>query len=199
MIAPPFESLGQLHDHLLVLASETEFPPGRRVQLSVASFAIVRDHHLAIAVLLDAGLCASAFALMRALFEAAVKGMWFSYCASDGKLEAYASRDELPQVGELVADLLETQLPPLLASHFRRIKKSYWKVMSSFAHAGHAQVRHWLAPKGVQAAYTPAEIDELVTFTAFVAVAAALERERLGVNGGSMARIESLLPAAAPE
>lgn len=190
-----FGSLGDLHDRLLAETRDTAFPPGRRTQLAVACFAIVRDHHFAIAISLDIGLTASAFALMRPLYEAAVKGMWLAHCARDSQLEAYATGKELPNVGDLVTRLLtKSELPPVVSAHMHHIRKKYWPVLSSLTHAGHAQLKRWVKPDGVGPAYTEDEIKELVNFTAFVAVATALERERLGQNEHSMTNIAALLP-----
>jgi hypothetical protein len=188
------QSLSELHHQLVLQTQDTEFQPGRRTQLAVASFAIVRDHHMAIAVLLDFGLHASAFALMRPLFEAAAKGMWISHCAPEGKLEAYARKAEVPLIGELVEDLLASPIPETVSKNLRSIKKRYWQVMCSFAHAGQAQLTRWIAPTGVKSTYTDAEVSELESFTAFVALAAALERERLGRNEQSMVSILALMP-----
>jgi hypothetical protein len=81
--------------------------------------------------MLDEGLYASAFALMRPLYEAAVKGMWLSHCAAEGRLESYATGTEVPSVGELVDELLKSPLPPVVSFQMRRIKTMYWKVKSS--------------------------------------------------------------------
>jgi hypothetical protein len=194
------KSLGELHDELLLQTKDTAFKPSRRIQLAVASFAIVRDHHLAIAVLIESGLHASAFALMRPLFEAAAKGMWLSHCAAEAKLEAYAGKTEVPAVGELIDDLLNSSLPEVVSTNLRCIKKRYWKTMSSLTHAGQAQLSRWIDPTGVKATYTEAEVAELESLTAFVVLTAALERERLGNNARTMAGILALLPKTiAPE
>ena len=195
MTESPSESLGDLYNLLLQQATETEFPPGRRIQLSLASFAIVRDHHHAIAILLDLRLHASAFVLVRPLYEAAVKGMWLAHCATEAESERYVKGFELDQVGDLLDDLLKSRLPASLSEQLQRIKTLYWKPLSSFVHAGHAQVTRWLTSTGVGNEYTEVEIAEIANFTAFVAVLASLERARLGKDEVAMASIAKLLPA----
>ena len=46
-------------------------------------FGIAQEHHHAIILLLEKGLCASAFALVRPAFEAYVRGEWLALCADE--------------------------------------------------------------------------------------------------------------------
>ena len=187
-------TLGDLYNHLRKQTRDDLYPPGRRVQAAVASFCIVRDHHHAIAILLDEGLYASAFALTRPLYEAAVKGLWLAHCANDGDAERYALGKELPEISEIVEQLIKSDLPVLISNQMKKIKKRDWKTLSSFTHAGHAQVRRWMMPDGVGPIYTEAEISDITKFTAFLAVVASLERARLGNNERAISDITSLLP-----
>ncbi len=194
MIPEPF-TLGELHEYLQQQASGTVYPPGRRVQVALATYRIVQDHHAAIAVLVERGLYASAFALSRALYEATVKGLWLSYCADESRAEKYARGQELPALGELIEDLSRAELLPLVQAHLGNVKRRYWKALSSFAHAGHSQVQRWLSPTGVEPAYSEAEVREVIDFTAFFSVVAMLERVRLGSNESAVAAISSVLPS----
>lgn len=191
---PESLTLAELHDHLLQQVLGTVYPPGRRVQVALASYCIVQEHHAAIAILVDEGLHASAFALSRSLYEATVKGLWVSHCANEVKAEKYARGKELPALGDLIDDLSIAKLPPVVQVHLESVKKKYWKVLSSLTHAGHAQVKRWLSPSGVEPAYSESEVQEVVNFTAFFAIVAALERARLGSNEKAMSQIASLLP-----
>lgn len=187
-------TLGSLYNRLRLELENDLYPPGRRVQVSVASFCIVRDHHHAIAILLDEELYASAFALTRPLYEAAVKGMWLAHCATESDAEKYATGKELREINDLVDELLRSRLPALVSDQLKVIKRRYWKALSSLTHAGHAQVKRWLTPDGVGPKYTKVEVNEIANFTAFVAVVSALERARLGQNEKAIANITSLLP-----
>ena len=187
-------TLGDLYNHLRKQTRDDLYPPGRRVQAAIASFCIVRDHHHAIAILLDEGLYASGFALARPLYEAAVKGMWLAYCATESDAERYAAGKELPDMNGIVDQLINSNLPELASDQMKKIKKRDWKTLSSFTHAGHAQVRRWMKPDGVGPIYTEAEISDITKFTAFLAVVASLERARLGNNEKAISDITSLLP-----
>ena len=186
--------LTDLQKYLLEQIRESRYPPGRRVQVSLASFFIVHEHYRAIAVLLEKKLYASSFALARPLYEALVKGMWVNHCALDSQIEAFARGRELGSLNELTDELLTSALPTVISTSIRNVKEKYWKVMSSFAHAGHAQVKRWVNSTGVKPTYEDAEIKELSNFTAFMAVAASLEIARLSGNESALKTIHELLP-----
>jgi len=188
-------SLSDFQADLLDQIRDSMYPPGRRVQLALASLWIVHDHHRAITALLEKNIHASAFALSRPLYEALLKGLWLSYCAPEHKLEAFATGRELDSVSALTEDLLAAQLPPVVLDSVRNIKQRYWKGLCSFAHAGHAQLKRWLSPDGVEPPhYTEAEIKELMNFTAFMVLVATLEMANLSNNGSAVVALEELLP-----
>ena len=194
-MAPITYTLGELHEHLMEQVRETVYPPGRKVQVALASCCIVAEHHLAIALLVDEKLYASAFSLSRALYEAAVKGLWLSHCATEEAAEAFACGKELDQMNELLDHLSSANLPAVVLRSLANVKRKYWRVLSSLTHSGHAQVKRWLSPDGVEPTYTDEMVQELVNFTAFFAVVAAYERAHLGGNLDSMQRIAAMLPA----
>jgi hypothetical protein len=186
--------LGYLLDHIAEEIQDTVYPPGRRVQLALACFCIVQDHHHAIAVSIDRSLYASAMVLTRPLYEATVKGMWISYCATDESVERYASTRELPGIGQLIEELGNTQLSPFVQQQLVNIKENHWKPLSSFVHCGTNQVKRWVTPNGVSPQYSEAEVNEISNFTGFFAVIASIERARLGNNLAAIERLKILLP-----
>jgi hypothetical protein len=186
--------LGALLEILAEEVRGTLYPPGRRVQLALACFRIVQDHHHATALAIDHSLYASAMVLNRPLFEATVKGVWISYCTTDKTVEKYASKRELPSIGQLIVELGNTDLSPFVYQQLMNTKDRYWNSMSSFVHSGTNQVKRWVTPSGVSPQYSPAEIKEVANFTAFFAVVAAIERARLGKNLAAIVRLQRLLP-----
>jgi hypothetical protein len=187
-------SLGELHDLLAEYRQGTTYPPGRRVQLSLACYSVVQDHHCAVAMLTDVGLYASAFTLARPVYEATVKGMWLQYCAPDLSLERFAAGKELPAVGEMTDALQKSKLPDTTATQLSMVKAKYWPALSSFAHAGHTQIRHLLSPDGVAPNYPETAVRELLNFTAYMAVVASMERARLGNNQVAIASMSRHIP-----
>jgi len=186
--------LGDLLEHIAEEVQGTLYPPGRRVQLALACFCIVQDHHHAIAVSIDRSLYASAMVLTRPLYEATVKGIWISYCTTDQTIEKYASKRELPSIGQLITELGETKVSPFIYRQLVNTKEKYWNSLSSFVHSGTNQVKRWVTPTGVSPQYSEAEVKEITNFAAFFAVVAAIERARLGNNLAAIERLQLLLP-----
>lgn len=189
--------LGDLLENLAEEVQGTLYPPGRRVQLALAYFCIVQDHHHAIAVSIDRSLYASAMVLTRSLFEATVKGIWISYCTTDRTIEKYASKRELPVIGQLIDELKDTKLSPFIHQQLVNTKENYWNMLSSFVHAGTNQVKRWATPTGVSPQYSQAEVKEVANFAAFFSIVAAIERARLGENLVAIQRLQLLLPQEA--
>jgi hypothetical protein len=189
-----YEQLDMVLEAILEETRETLFPPGRRVQMSLAHYRIVFDHHNAIARLLELELHASAFALARPLYESLVKGLWISHFADDTTAEKYAVGKELDDIERLTKRLLEADLPSVVTSHVRRIKERYWKALSSLTHGGHAQVHRWLNPEGVAPNYQVVELTELANFSSFICLVAGIERARLGGNAQALENLSELLP-----
>jgi len=187
-------TLGELHDELILEVRETVYPPGRKVQVSLACFCVVLDHHYAIAAMLEERRFASVFALLRPMYEATVKGLWLAHCGTDTDAESLYKGKELAQVGDLLNQLLESPLSPLLSRSLKKLKLRSWKALSSFTHAGHSQVSRWIAPDGVGPMYSEKELQEVSNFAAFLAVVASLESARLGNNEKAIASISMRLP-----
>lgn len=189
--------LFELQQMLLEEVHESLYPPGRRVQISLAYLQIVHDHHYAIATLLDKEIYVSAFALARSLYEALVKGLWASHCATDLYLEKIAAGKELESLNKLTDHLLGSELPPLISSSLRTVKLKYWKVLSSLTHAGHSQVKRRVATDGVGPTYQDAEIKELKNFISFMTLVATLEMANLSNNEAAIQSLAELLPTPA--
>ena len=51
--------------------------------ISSSFYSLSLEHHRSVIVLVEQKLYGSASALLRSLFEAYIKGMWFYYCATD--------------------------------------------------------------------------------------------------------------------
>lgn len=174
------------------------YPPGRRVQLQVAYCHLVVDHQRAIALLLEANMLASAFALARPTFEALVKGLWLYYCATDEQLEQHAKGKELDQIGALLDSLGSKPVHAVVIRSLQQIRSKYWKTLSSLTHIGHTQLRHWISPTGVQPSYPEPALHELANFASFMALAAGRELTLRASNADGTARLTAMLPEGPP-
>lgn len=193
-MTPPIDLLDTAGNAIVETIKGGIYPPGRRTQLQVAYCHLVIEHQFAIAHLLEGCMTASAFALARPTFEALVKGLWLYHCATDEQLERHAGGRELDQIAKLTESLLAVDLPTVITTSIHQVKTRYWKVLSSLAHVGHSQVRHWLNEDGVQPNYPDAALHELANFTAFMALVAGRELALRASNADGVVRLTNMLP-----
>ncbi len=78
-------------------------PNNNRTRAAGSCFAIAQEHHHAIVRLVEWKLYAAAFALVRAEFEAYIRGEWLSHCASDSAVESFLRGKEPPKIDCLLA------------------------------------------------------------------------------------------------
>jgi hypothetical protein len=71
-------------------------PPTNRTRAAGACFAIAHDHHHGVVVLFEETLYASAFALVRPIFEAYIRRAWLSLCATDLQIDGFLNDEDPP-------------------------------------------------------------------------------------------------------
>ncbi|EHR70792.1 hypothetical protein BurJ1DRAFT_1945 [Burkholderiales bacterium JOSHI_001] len=129
-----------------------------RRRVALACFAIAQQHHSAILILMDrpAPLHATAFALLRPLMEATLRGEWVLHCASDEQVTNFAlgGRSQMDMASVIRA--LE-KLHPESEAH-RILYQDNWKIFSAYTHTYEHQVQHWLADAEVCPSYRPDQI-----------------------------------------
>lgn len=189
------ESLRELIPLLNERIGNLLIPPGRRAQLAVSCFAIALEHQHAIAGLLEWKLHASAFALVRPLLEATVKGTWIAHSATDSAIEKHARGGELPAVSDMLSHLRSSRLPPEVQGLLAFIKSDGWQIFSSLTHAGFAQVRRWVSPTGVEPTYPEEELEEVANLASLLGLISCLEAARLSGNQEVVAELASFIPA----
>ena len=148
-----------VHEHLL--------PNSDRVRAAASCFGIAQVHHHAIIRLIEERLYASAFALVRAEFEAYVRGEWLSLCASDSEVKRFLLGKEPPKLDELLAKVEATD--SFNEQVLSQIKRRSWKAMCGYTHTGGLHVQRWNTEDGVESNYSREEILEVMRFAETIA------------------------------
>jgi hypothetical protein len=161
---------------------ELAIPANLRNRVAASCFAVVQEHQQAVLVLLqpEHPLHASAFALVRPTFEAYVRGMWLSHCASDAQVERFCSGAKPPDMASLIAAVEK-------AGQFTKnlltvVYKNNWSAFSSYTHTGSHQVQRWNSADAIQPNYTSEEVDEVLRFTAAVALLSGVSMAAMSSN-----------------
>lgn len=129
-----------------------------RSRVALACFAVAQQHHSAILILLDrpSPLQAAAFALLRPLMEATLRGEWVLHCATDDQVRSFVQGDKQQLDMASVIRALE-KINPGSEAH-RILYLDNWKIVSAYTHTFEYQIQHWLVDGKVCPAYDPAQL-----------------------------------------
>ncbi len=165
------ETAEKLGSALNELVYGVEMTQNERNRAAAASFGIARDHHGAIVFLLKNTFHSSAFALLRCLFEAYLRGLWLKSCATDKQVTAHFRGANPPQT--MIAEIEATAA--FAAGVLSRIKKESWSSMCEYTHTGGRHLQRWQTADTIEPSFETAELDECLNFADLFAALAALE------------------------
>ncbi|WP_322548046.1 DUF6988 family protein [Stenotrophomonas geniculata] len=120
-----------------------------RLLASVDAALLSLEHADALRTLLQAGMAASAMALMRCQYEAFTRSVWILHCAADEQVEllclppeAGTSEQMLPMLSKMLEAFAKVAELDNLLPHLIELKVHAWAPLNSFVHAGvHAMRR----------------------------------------------------------
>lgn len=143
----------------------------RRISFPVRCFDVAIEHQNAIVVLCANRNFGSAFALVRILFEACVRGVWLLHCATNQELSEF-NNDTLNKKFYLILEQVE-KIDGFDCGILGKIKEKYWKAMNSYTHTGIRQVNQRLANVSLGPHYQDDEILEVLGFASTMCLFAA--------------------------
>lgn len=163
MIAPAIvQSAGEYVEWLRQAVHKRTLPATDCVCAAAPCFGIAQEHHHAIVRLVEIGLNASAFALIRAAFEGYVRGEWLAQCATDSQRRQFLSDKRIPELGQML-DTLE-RIPAFSEGVLSEIKKRSWGTMCSYTHTGGLHAQRWITADSIEPNYRDEEVRELLNF-----------------------------------
>jgi hypothetical protein len=135
---------------------ELENKPRQRV--AYACYSIAREHYAAILLLLqqEPPSYATAFALLRPVLEATLRGEWIAECASDGQIKTFAlgSKRQLD-----MSSVVEALQKKSKADNMHSVLyKKLWPIVSAYTHTYEHQLRHWISVEPPIQNYAPEQI-----------------------------------------
>ena len=166
------QDAGQFVEWLRLAVHEKVLPASNRVRASASCLAIAQEHHHSIALLTEHRLFASSFALLRAAFEAYVRGMWLFLCASEPQVSRFLNGKEPPKLDNLLAALEAT--PGFAENVLSTLKKRHWSAMCAFTHTGGLHVQRWNTSEAVEPHYDPKEVAQVLFFAELIGALAVL-------------------------
>lgn len=157
-LAAATKTTHELEQRLVGLVLENK--PRQRV--AYACFSIAREHHAAILLLLTQTppSFATAFALLRPVLEATLRGEWIAVCASDDEVKTFAlgGKKQL-DMSSLVQALHKVSGAPNMHGV---LYKDLWPIVSAYTHTYEHQIQHWISTEPPVPAYTPEQVGWLL-------------------------------------
>ena len=153
----------------------------RAVRIPMVCYGLAIDHLLGIAVLLQQGIYASAFALARPSYEGYLRGAWLHACATPADLDAYVADKPGPSFFVMTDALKRT--PNFAGATLSQVLEATVPILHSYAHGGFNQAaRNWTS-NGLEANYSDSDVTTLARFATANALLAfqlmAVEAKRM--------------------
>lgn len=139
-----------------------EAPTSRRNRVALGSLHLAMEHGEAIPILIASGLIGSASSLLRPMLEAYVRGVWFSYRASEDQLTEF-TQEICPSLSLLLGEVEKVE--GYDTGLFSSIREKHLKILHSLTHGGFVQIVRRQDGEGVAANYDADEIDETLEFS----------------------------------
>lgn len=137
----------------------------------------VIEHHRSIVLLVERKLYSSACTLLRPLFEAYVKGLWFTHCAQDKDFAALRKDKFNKTFGVMVSEIDTVE-----GSKLATPKGHYWKTLNSFTHSGAALLGRKYNRDTITNSHDEELIESLLDFSANYALLSGIEVSMLSEN-----------------
>lgn len=145
------EASEALAEELLTLIDLPLFDESQRLEVADSACSLALEHWHAVRLQLHGGLLPSALVVHRAQFEAIVRSVWLTYCASEAEinkltttldLESEQAAKNISQTQQMMESIAKSA-PSQAHAALARFKDNSWKALNSYAHAGiHPLRRH---------------------------------------------------------
>lgn len=137
-----------------------------RYRISAALLLVADCHFQAILYLLERKLFfASAFALIRPLVEASLRGAWALHCNDEDAVEAARRDDKFPMMSDAIERL--EKMEGFACGTLSKVFSPCKKVFHSYTHGGTFQVLNHLTEDAIEPNFPQEVIDEAMTIAAF--------------------------------
>lgn len=143
-------------------------PATNRTRAAVGCLGIAQEHHHGIVLMLSSSLCASGFALMRAMFEAYVRGEWLGFCATEAQIERFLQDKDVPGFQAMIDAIEATD--GFEDRHLSAIKRQRWDALCGYTHTGGIHVQRWQTEESVESNYSREEVLEVLYFAELMLV-----------------------------
>lgn len=173
----------------------TEVSLNRTERLAVASLHLCLDHREAILLLVTHGARSSAFAMMRPVFEACVRGCWIGFVATEQQVDTFI-RGKLSTKLEVMVRTIAKNEPALKG--LLSINSTFKNYLDDFTHGSGSQLACWYAHEAIAPRHSANEMIDVLRFADTIGLIACAAREKICQHQTDLF-LEKLLEAGTPE
>lgn len=175
-----------------------EIKADNAIRVPGALFDLAIEYQVGIVHLALGRIYGPAFALIRAQFEAFVRGTWLRLCATPVELKRFVDSDKIkPEFKELIA-AIEAH-PDFSGKVLSGIHSNVWSAMNSYTHAGMLQVTRRMKQGSIEPNYEPAEVAEVIRAAGFFALLALNQIAQMAGSDSVIEQTHALLDGIATE
>lgn len=146
----------------------------KRLQIACALLKLVIDHCQGIVVLVNHELYSSALALQRSCFDAFIRGIWATWCATEDELIKLIDGSEIFPTSKCLLQRIENNKEWHL-EELRHIKDSYWNYWCDLTHGGMYQVVRQISETGIESNHGLYQIEHALHWTNMWHILSALQ------------------------
>jgi len=158
-----------------------EISSEERTRLAAGCLDTALDHHKAILLLVSRSLYGPAFALVRLLYEAYIRGIWLHRCASNSDLELFKAEKLDKKFGIIIQEI--ERIDGFKEGILSNAKLKSWSAMNSYTHSGFMQIARRNTASTIEPNYSEDEILEAINFANAVGLLTAFESSLLAGDG----------------
>jgi hypothetical protein len=161
-----------------------------RSMIAGGCFDIVLEHQKSITMLAEVRLLGSAFALIRALYESYVSGLWIRYAATDCEIANFLEDQINTSIGGMIARI--EKVPGFDVGVLSAIKSTSFPSMCSYTHGGWRQIGRRFNNEYIEPNYSGGEVEEVLNFSNTMALLAAHEVSKMTNNRELVIKVRAL-------
>ena len=160
-----------------------------RHRLAAGCLDMTHEHQKGIVVLIESRLYGSAFALVRLLFEAYVRGVWLHQCATEAHVKQFEKDAQGSSFAELIRDI--EKLDGFDVGVLSNVKKRAWRAMNSYTHSGYSQAARRNTAEYLESNYSEDEIIDAINFADWIGLLTAAEIAHMSNNENLVQEVAS--------
>lgn len=170
---------------------EAQIKSDNRSIISGGCFDVVLEHQKAITLLAESRLLGSAFALIRAIYESYIRGLWIRYAATDGEISKFITDNIKTGITDMIINI--EKIPGFDVGALSAIKSASYSSMCSYTHSGWMQIGRRFNNQFIESNYSDGEVEEVLNFSNSIALLAAHEIAKMTEDVELIIKVRTLV------